>query len=237
MARFLPAETDILCERCGYILSGLPPSGNCPECGTPIEQSVGPQARTPPLWEQRDAKRSGLSRFVATSLQIIFRPKRFFRGSTSRGDLAPVLRFARIHWIIAAVLFGSAAWIHWTLMFRLVHEPLERPALLLIALPVAAYGLISFTTRLATRLTVWEAAYRGYRLPHPVVLRALYYHSAHYFPVALLAFATVAAYAAGLLPVSTLTYLYVLSGEVVVLAIYLFNTYWIAMRNLMYANR
>ena len=32
-------------------------------------------------------------------------------------------------------------------------------------------------------------------------------------------------------------YLYVLAGEVVVTAIYLFQTYWIGMRNMMYANR
>ena len=32
-------------------------------------------------------------------------------------------------------------------------------------------------------------------------------------------------------------YLYVLCGEVIVAAFYLFETYWIAMRNMMYANR
>ena len=33
------------------------------------------------------------------------------------------------------------------------------------------------------------------------------------------------------------TYLYVLCAEVVVFAAYLFNIYWIAMRNMLYANR
>jgi hypothetical protein len=32
-------------------------------------------------------------------------------------------------------------------------------------------------------------------------------------------------------------YLYVLCGEVVLGAFYLFKTYWIGMRNIMYANR
>ena len=32
-------------------------------------------------------------------------------------------------------------------------------------------------------------------------------------------------------------YLYVLSAEVIIGAIYLFQTYWIGMRNMMYANR
>ena len=35
---------------------------------------------------------------------------------------------------------------------------------------------------------------------------------------------------------STTTYLYALCGEVVVGALYLFRTYWIGMRNMMYAN-
>jgi hypothetical protein len=36
---------------------------------------------------------------------------------------------------------------------------------------------------------------------------------------------------------SPMIYLYVLAGLVVLSAIYLFQTYWIGMRNMMYANR
>jgi hypothetical protein len=69
----------------------------------------------------------------------------------------------------------------------------------------------------------------------------MHYHAAHYLPVALVAFATVAGYRLALLrgwasAESGVTYLYVLSAEVVLAAIYLFKTYWTAMRNLMYAN-
>ena len=35
---------------------------------------------------------------------------------------------------------------------------------------------------------------------------------------------------------TTTVYLYTLSGEVVLAAAYLFKTYWVAMRNMMYAN-
>jgi hypothetical protein len=112
----------------------------------------------------------------------------------------------------------------------------------LLIFPPATYVLIVLTQRLATGLTVWEAAYRGFRLPYPVVLRALHYHAAHTFPVALLVLLTVGGYSwlqsTGYFQVTSAPgYLYVLSGEVFVTATYLFYTYWIAMRNLMYANR
>ena len=107
---------------------------------------------------------------------------------------------------------------------------------------VATYLLLYGTTLLAARLTHWEATYRGYRLPMNVVKRGLFYHSAHYLPVALVAFFTVVGYRV-LVELNILTlataerYLYVIAGEVVVGAIYLFQTYWIGMRNMMYANR
>ena len=70
----------------------------------------------------------------------------------------------------------------------------------------------------------------------------MHYHAAHYLPVALVAFATVAGYQWMLErrfvgPETSAKYLYVLCGEVIVGAFYLFHTYWIAMRNMMYANR
>jgi hypothetical protein len=52
-----PAPADearaLRCYRCGYDLRGLPPGGNCPECGLPIERS-GVQGdvlwHAPPAW-------------------------------------------------------------------------------------------------------------------------------------------------------------------------------------------
>jgi hypothetical protein len=60
--------------------------------------------------------------------------------------------------------------------------------------------------------------------------------------VALVAFFTVGGYAflvhRGILSVDTSTrYLYILCAEVILGAVYLFQTYWIGMRNMMYANR
>ncbi len=245
MSATVPEETDLLCENCGYMLNGLPLSGNCPECGTAIDFSVSERLRQPPLWEIIGDPRPKWMRFLSTTAQVIFRPKRFYRSSTSRGQLGPAYRFAQIHWMFSSLLLGLAAWTHWDSYQRVFNYLKPPPSwlgpLLLLALPLAAFLAISGTIRLAARLTAWEAAYRGYRLPHGVVLRALYYHSAHLLPVALIAFITCAGYdlllGRWLQTTCEPVYLYILCGEVIVAAGYLFNTYWIGMRNLMYANR
>jgi hypothetical protein len=246
MATRAPEETDILCENCGYMLNGLPPSGNCPECGSAIDLSVSERLRQPPLWEIIGDPRPKWLRFLLTTLQIIFTPTRFYRGTTSRSQILPAHRFAQIQWLICALILGFAAWIHWRSEWVLhyLHNPAPPflAPLLLVTLPPFVYLSIMITIRLAARLTAWEGNYRGFRLPHPVVLRALYYHSAHLLPVALLAIVTCATYY--LLPLTYLqratsetTYLYILSAEVILSAVYLFYTYWIGMRNWMYANR
>ena len=108
-------------------------------------------------------------------------------------------------------------------------------------LPLFVYLALLATIRLAARLTAWEANYRGFRLPLGVVIRALYYHSAHLLPVSLVALLTCEIYnyllVNWLQRTSEPIYLYILSGEVIVAAAYLFYTYWIGMRNWMYANR
>ena len=111
-----------------------------------------------------------------------------------------------------------------------------------LGLAIAGYLTLDGLTRLAAKLTTWEGTYRGYRLPYDVVLRGMYFHSSHYVPVAVVTLATVIGFQ--LLLVTRLVtlnaapaYLYVLCGEVVVSAIYLFQTYWVGMRNMLYANR
>ena len=112
----------------------------------------------------------------------------------------------------------------------------------MIPLALVTFAFFLLTTHVAARLTTWEATYRGYRLPVDVVLRGLDYHAAHYLPVAVIALATVFGYRVALghsqlLVTWGTTYLYTLCVEVVVAALYLFWTYWIAMRNTMYASR
>jgi len=229
----VPAETDLLCEYCGYTLNGLPPGGNCPECGTPIESSTSPDIRQPSAWERDRA-------FFTTTAEAIFHPSRFFRETITRGNLPAAQRFGAIHTAIAAALFAGAGILHLCFELGGAIAPLAA-AIGWLGLALATLTLLTMTTRIAALLTTWEATYRGYRLPLPVVQRALAFHAAHYLPVALAALFTTAGYQIALafnpnFAIHGIAYLEVLSGEVVLGAIYLFNTYWIAMRKMMYAN-
>lgn len=237
----IPADTDLLCEGCGYVLTGLPAEAGsrCPECGKPTAESA-PDLRSPPVWEQPGP--SLLRPFLDTTAAVWLRPTSFFRTMTTRGPARRSSQFAQIHWLLATALFALAAWVHFGWLGFFAFEPGSVTARLVVPLvAVVTYGFLIGMTRLAAMLTTWEASYRGIRLPLPVVLRAMHYHAAHYAPVALLATATVLGYhwllrSGHVTPLSAEMYLYVLSGEVVLAAVYLFKTYWIGMRNLMYGN-
>ena len=239
VAPVVPAETDILCERCGYTLNGLPESGNCPECGEPIVASIGDNLRHPAPWEVTPTWIG----FVATTVAVLFRPTRFFRSITTRTNIPPARQFAKWHWILASLLFATTAYCHanWYLAFSGgIWAPIRRTTMW-FGLVIGTFLTLTYITKLAAKLTNWEATYRGLRMPLTPVTRGMYYHAAHYLPVGLIALLTVVGftqlYSRGFLPAtSATTYLYVLCIEVVLGAVYLFQTYWIAMRNMMYAN-
>jgi hypothetical protein len=238
-ASISPVQIMPVCEKCGYVLTGLNSESRCPECGTLIAES-SPELRQPPPWEvPGEAPFRG---FIRTSAAIIFHPTRFFRALPSRANPRLARDFGLIQYAIASLLFGIATAAHASWLLLIYNWPWRSIYLAGLGLAIVLFVLLNLVTALAARLTNWEATYRGMRLPLPVVERGLHYHSAHYIPVALLACLTTVGYAIsvsrGWISESHDTiYLYVLCGEVVLAAAYLFYTYWIAMRNLMFANR
>jgi len=240
----VPAESSVLCESCGYTLDGLPTSGLCPECGSPIAQSTTGDGRGLPSWEDVSVERGVIWRFLSTTAAVLITPKRFYRSLATRADNRAALNFARIHWGLSAILFAGALSIHVYWYERLLLGPIlpGGPWLIWAAGAPVTYAFLWFTNRLAARLSAWEAGYRGMRLPLNVVLRSLYYHAAHYQPVSLVAFLTVLGnwllVRFGVISeASAQRYLIVLCSEVLLGAGYLFKTYWTGMKGVMYANR
>jgi hypothetical protein len=109
-------------------------------------------------------------------------------------------------------------------------------------LPALIFGLHWGTLEIVGVLTALEGRYWGYRTPRPIVRRTLHYVSLHaavaWTPPLLIA----AAYLLLLnqnrdaYVLRMAEYLYVLSGSVIVMAIYLFKVYWIAMKSTLFAN-
>jgi hypothetical protein len=107
----VPAETDVLCEGCGYTLNGLPETGNCPECGRAIEPSLGASRGL-----SRFEIRPSFKYFIETTLAVLFAPHDFYRTLATRVDTPQAALFARWHRAVASVLFFVAALAHYVWM-------------------------------------------------------------------------------------------------------------------------
>src|SRR5207248_3433497 len=65
----VPDANALLCESCGYTLTGLDRGGDCPECGKGIVESA-PELRKPAAWEVD----SGFIGFLRTTAAVLFWP-------------------------------------------------------------------------------------------------------------------------------------------------------------------
>jgi hypothetical protein len=84
-------EDDFLCERCGYILNGLGPEADCPECGKPAWESH-PGRRVGTRWFQRLRPKEVSRAFWA----FVLRPSSIFAIEPvgKRHSLAHIILFS-----------------------------------------------------------------------------------------------------------------------------------------------
>lgn len=175
-------------------------------------------------------------------MALLRRPVGYWKSFRSRPTDAAQFRrahrFAAWHAALAGGLFAVAVTYHARLL-NIVGQGAHW-------LPIVAFGVVVVTALLgkwlASHLTAYEARQRGMRMPQPVVWRVLAYQSATLLPFALLAAATVLG-AVLLRDVSAIAfaqnlhvYIGILAAEAIVGGAYLFWTYWMAMRGVMYAN-
>src|SRR5207249_4148873 len=130
---------DILCEGCGYMLNTLPETGNCPECGKPISKS-SPTLRAPPKWEVTGQG------FIATTLDVLFRPSQFYRKiSTREGNLIRAARFSSWHFLMVSIALAASACGHLDWLLGLsVGRPLANGDLIVLSIGVLVGSLLTF---------------------------------------------------------------------------------------------
>lgn len=100
----MPQSHDPWCDVCGYNLTGIDPAGRCPECGKPIEESLGTSIRPPTAWEQWPSVFNvrAIARQIAA---IVHHPRRFFYSMpTFTGQRAA----QRWLWLSLAAIFIAA---------------------------------------------------------------------------------------------------------------------------------
>jgi hypothetical protein len=102
-----PDEYTLLCERCGYIIEGLPTDNSCPECNRPIALSL-PERRTGTPWQQRSTPRS----LVQTWWQTARHPLRTMdtlriHEMSLLGMVVPTLLMCGVVWWLIACLLET----------------------------------------------------------------------------------------------------------------------------------
>ncbi len=86
------------CDRCGYLLRGLPNDSKCPECGLPALDSIEGRHRTS-LWQQHESKSRGIIEAVRMQWVVLGGTAMFQRVPLHRG-VASARRFWWVTWLL-----------------------------------------------------------------------------------------------------------------------------------------
>lgn len=93
------------CLACGYVLTGLPRDGDCPECGLTIADSLS-ENRTTSAWVAARKLLDQPSGWLRTSLAV-FRDPNFFRRLDVTGGTSKAIDFAGLSSAFPAAVFAA----------------------------------------------------------------------------------------------------------------------------------
>ncbi len=168
-------NADSLCETCGYRLQGLPPEGNCPECGTAIQASH-PDHRPGLLWQQRQTLRT----WWTTNWCVMMHPKQSFRRMNTGGSSDEEFMFFITNGFVASMIY-IISW--FGVVRRYGGPPVGTESLPFCCSVFPAIAVLTFLE--AIGITHFSGK-RGWRIPFRKSFRLCAYCSAGWFPGVLL---------------------------------------------------
>ncbi len=166
-------EFTLLCERCGYVVEGLDPAGNCPECGKAIAESL-PERRVGTAWEQAPS----LLALLRGAAETLMHPRAVLDSMCfTEGPNDSLQRF---HAAIASMTFFGLPLVA---LFGELSESRDPdiilPVILLIITGLVGWfvlhGLTILLTWIETQGLVFFGARRGARLT-PTIARSITAH-------------------------------------------------------------
>lgn len=158
---------DSLCEHCGYPLQGLNPTGDCPECGTPIAAS-DPSHRTGLPWQNR----MSFTSWLQTAWWIAARPTQAFGLLRLGGSNTHEQCFLLIHALVIAAGWAAFAWWRDGRWFAIALHGV---------IALMAVCMMTYIEVLGVTYFSWR---RGWRVPWALAERIACYASPAWIPAA-----------------------------------------------------
>ena len=150
------------CEGCGYRLTGMPMESRCPECGEPVVESLGPDARSGTIWERR-AEVGRLQAWRRCFLGTFLRPRRFGRQLRLGSPKTDYRNFLALH-LPLIFCFGAAGFLA-GILATITNVIVFFPSMQVLLTAGGTYG--SFSVIAAVLLTALAAllgsAWHGFR--------------------------------------------------------------------------
>jgi hypothetical protein len=156
---FAPREPR--CDRCGYLIIGLPVTTNCPECGLPVRDSLPDGQRRPNPWQEHEWRPRGLLEALRMQWRVLRGIDVFRRIPVHQG-----LTAARHFWWVTFLFLLVSALAMVRLHYGLAGEKIA-PDELVVAAMAAIGGPIALQTTmmfLGCLWSQWRYGIRDYRI-------------------------------------------------------------------------